>query len=123
MERLTKENSRKSFHVTHSRLGEVWAKLIVRVMSGRNHDFGNAAANSFYTQAMRDFAAAEHAKHSLIALNGARTNYPKLTHTVMFSKTDDIVRNIQEIAFAYNELNSLVENGTDQQIQSAEPAK
>lgn len=46
---------------------------------------------------MRDFAAAEHAKHALLALDGSRTNYPKITHTVMFSKTDDIVRYVQEI--------------------------
>lgn len=68
-------------------------------MSARSHDFGNAVANSFYNQNMRDYAAAEHAVHMLLARNGARTNYPKLTHTVMFSKTDDIVRNMQEIAF------------------------
>ncbi len=27
-----------------------WGSLVVRVMSARNHDFGNAAANSFYSQ-------------------------------------------------------------------------
>ena len=47
---------------------------------------------------MRDYAAAEHAIHALLAKDGARTVYPKITHTVMFSKTDDIVRNIVEIA-------------------------
>jgi hypothetical protein len=30
-----------------------WRQLVVRVMSARNHDFGNAAANSFYTQEVR----------------------------------------------------------------------
>jgi hypothetical protein len=49
---------------------------------------------------MRDYAAAEHAMHVLLAKNGGRTVYPKLTHAVIFSKTDDIVRNIQEIAYA-----------------------
>jgi hypothetical protein len=58
---------------------------------------------------MRDMAAAEHAKHALLALDGGRTNYPRLTHTVVFSKTDDIVRNIQEIGFA-------LENQGDQRI-------
>jgi hypothetical protein len=47
---------------------------------------------------MRNMAAAEHALHTLLAYDGARTVYPKITHTVMFSKTDDIVRNIVEIA-------------------------
>lgn len=32
-----------------SMLSDVWGRLVVRVMSGRNHDFGNAMANSFYT--------------------------------------------------------------------------
>jgi hypothetical protein len=31
-------------------LGRIWRGLVVRVMSARNHDFGNAVANSFYTQ-------------------------------------------------------------------------
>ncbi len=53
---------------------------------------------------MRDMAAAEHAKHALLAWDGARTNYPTLTHTVVFSKTDDIVRNIQEIGYALEKL-------------------
>lgn len=111
--------AKASKHTSSSRLGEIWSKLVVRVMSARNHDFGNAVANSFYSQSvsqppaktalplltvrcvqMRDYAAAEHAKHTLLARNGARTIYPKLTHAVIFSKTDDIVRNIQEIAFA-----------------------
>lgn len=78
-------------------LGDVFSGLVVRVMSGRNHDFGNAMANSFYNQDMRNLSAAEHAKHALLARNGARTIYPNLTHTVVFSKTDDIVRHIQEI--------------------------
>jgi hypothetical protein len=52
---------------------------------------------------MRDLAAAEHAVHRLLAADGFRTAYPRITHTVMFSKTDDIVRNIQEIANVLNE--------------------
>lgn len=51
---------------------------------------------------MRQFAAAEHAKHALLARDGYRTNYPRITHNVMFSKTDDIVRNILEIGEAIN---------------------
>lgn len=86
----------------HSILGDVWKRLAVRVMSARSHDFGNAMANSFYNQDMRDLAAAEHAVHRLLAADGFRTAYPRITHTVMFSKTDDIVRNIQEIANVLN---------------------
>lgn len=84
-------------YISCSILGDIWSNLIVRVMSARNHDFGNAVANSFYNQDMRNLAAAEHAKHQLLARNGARTCYPKIAHTAMFGKTDDIVRNIIEI--------------------------
>lgn len=34
-------------------LGDVWGRLVVRVISARCHDFGNAAANAFYTQEVR----------------------------------------------------------------------
>lgn len=85
---------------SRSVLGETWSHLIVRVMSGRNHDFGNAIANSFYSQEMRDLAAAEHAQHVLLAGNGYRTAYPRVSHNIMFSKTDDIVRYMHEIAEA-----------------------
>ncbi len=47
---------------------------------------------------MKESAAAEHSVHVLLAFDGFRTVYPKVSHSVMFSKTDDIVRNIQEIA-------------------------
>jgi len=33
-----------------SKLGQRWGELVVRVMSARDHDFGNAFANSFYRQ-------------------------------------------------------------------------
>lgn len=47
---------------------------------------------------MRDLAAAEHAKHTLCALNGRRTVYPHITHTAMFTKTEEIVNHMLEIA-------------------------
>lgn len=47
---------------------------------------------------MKNLAAAEHAVHALLAFDGKRSVYPKIAHTAMFSKTEDIVRNIQEIA-------------------------
>lgn len=33
-----------------STLADIWSGLVVRVMSARSHDFGNALANSFYNQ-------------------------------------------------------------------------
>lgn len=49
---------------------------------------------------MRDDAAAEHTLHMVLAANGARTVYPKISHNTMFSKTEEIARNIREIAEA-----------------------
>jgi hypothetical protein len=38
-------------HFAHNaNLPEVWKRLVVRVMSARNHDFGSSFANSFYNQ-------------------------------------------------------------------------
>lgn len=36
-----------------SKLGKKWSELVVRVMSARDHDFGNFLANSFYRQEVR----------------------------------------------------------------------
>lgn len=47
---------------------------------------------------MRQMAAAEHAQHVLLAANGYRTVYPRITHAKMFGETDDIVRHVLEIA-------------------------
>lgn len=52
----------------------------------------------FVNAQMKDLAAAEHSVHTLLALDGYRTVYPRVSHSVMFSKTNDIARNIQEIA-------------------------
>jgi hypothetical protein len=49
---------------------------------------------------MRDMAAAEHAIHALCARDGARSVYPQLTHTVMFTKTSEIVKKMIEIGDA-----------------------
>jgi hypothetical protein len=51
-------------------------------------------------------AAAEHSIHMLLAANGGRTNYPRLSHTVLFAKTDDIVRHMQEIGRECNQRNA-----------------
>ncbi len=45
-------------------------------------------------------AAAEHAIHALCARDGARSVYPQLTHTVMFTKTSEIVKKMIEIGDA-----------------------
>lgn len=34
-------------------LAATWRNLVVRVMSARSHDFGNAVVNSFYTQEVK----------------------------------------------------------------------
>lgn len=47
---------------------------------------------------MKDLAAAEHAKHALLALNGARTVYPKVHHGLIFSLTGEVVRHMLEVA-------------------------
>lgn len=51
LERLNGVSKEKDI-ASSSRLGEIWPRLIVRVMSARNHDFGNAVANSFYNQSV-----------------------------------------------------------------------
>lgn len=49
---------------------------------------------------MRDMAAAEHAMHALLSKNGSRTVYPHISHNTMFTKTDEIVNHIKEVAIA-----------------------
>jgi hypothetical protein len=49
-------------------------------MSARSHDFGHPMINSFYTPEMRNLAAAEHAVHALLAADGARLVYPRISH-------------------------------------------
>jgi pimeloyl-ACP methyl ester carboxylesterase len=82
------------------RLAQIWKQLVVRVMSGRSHDYGNPIANSFYTDSMKDYAAIEHAMHALLAKNGSRTVYPHLSHMQMFSQCQEIVKYTIEIADA-----------------------
>lgn len=82
---------------TTGKLPDIWKQLVVRVMSGRSHDYGNALANSFYTDEMKDYAAIEHAMHALLAKNGSRTVYPHLSHMHMFAQRDEIVRYAIEI--------------------------
>lgn len=47
---------------------------------------------------MRDLAGAEHSLHWLLAKDGARTVYPKLTHADAFAQTKEILQMTQEIA-------------------------
>lgn len=78
-------------------LAAKWTSLSVRVMSARNHDFGSALANAFYSQEMKDLAAAEHTMHWHLARTGRRTIYPKLSHMQIFAQTDEIIRHVDEI--------------------------
>jgi hypothetical protein len=80
-----------------------WTSLVVRVMSARNHDFGFALANAFYSQEMKNLAAAEHTVHWRLARSGRRTIYPKLSHMHIFAQTREIIRHVDEI---YEELSS-----------------
>lgn len=45
-----KSTSNILLDISSKHLGHCWTKLVVRVMSARNHDFGSAIANSFYKQ-------------------------------------------------------------------------
>jgi hypothetical protein len=80
-----------------------WTSLVVRVMSARNHDFGFAAANAFYSQEMKNLAAAEHTVHWRLARSGRRTVYPRLSHMHIFAQTVEITQHVDEI---YEELSS-----------------
>lgn len=84
--------------VTPDTFLSLWQKrLIVRVLSGRNHNYGNPLINQFYTQEMKNYAGAEHALHAHLALNGRRRVYPHLNHMKMFSQIDEIMLSIREI--------------------------
>jgi hypothetical protein len=72
-------------------------ELVVRVLSGRNHDYGNALINRFYTQEMKDLAGAEHVLHAHLAHDGRRRVYPHLNHMKMFSQTQEILLAVQEV--------------------------
>jgi hypothetical protein len=107
--------------ISEPNLPNVWPRLCVRVMSGRNHDFGTAMMNKFYTQEvsstcdeslstridrsnvvlqMKDFAAAEHTVHAKLAFNGKRIIYPKTTHNKMFLMTPEVADMVDEVAQA-----------------------
>jgi len=47
---------------------------------------------------MKDMAAAEHAVHALLAKNGFRTVYPKISHGTIFGKTLEIVAHVEAIS-------------------------
>ena len=46
----SEQSPRNTSSSSSSLLCAAWSRLVVRVMSARNHDFGNAVANSFYKQ-------------------------------------------------------------------------
>jgi hypothetical protein len=73
------------------------SELIVRVLSARSHDYGNALINRFYTQEMKNLAGAEHVLHAYLSRNGHRRVYPQLNHMKMFAQTHEILLAVGEI--------------------------
>jgi hypothetical protein len=89
--------------LTHSKIPEGhlirrWSQLVVRVMGTRNYDFGNSVVNAFYSQKMKDWAAAEQTVHWMLAKDGRRIIYPKLNHMQSFAQTAEIMRLANEIS-------------------------
>lgn len=77
---------------------DLWQhRLIVRVLSGRNHDYGNSLMNKFYTQEMKNYAGAEHVLHAHLARDGKRRVYPHLNHMKMFAQIHEILLSMKEI--------------------------
>jgi pimeloyl-ACP methyl ester carboxylesterase len=84
--------------VQSERFLSLWRdRLVVRVLSGRNHDYGNAIINQFYTQEMKNLAGAEHVLHAHLSHNGRRRVYPHLNHMKMFAQTEEILLAVREV--------------------------
>lgn len=78
-----------------------FAAMPVRVMSMRAYDAGDGVVGkAAYSQAQRNWAAAEHSMMALLAADGARTVYPCLTHTGGFAQTSEIVAAVREVVVA-----------------------
>lgn len=74
-------------------IGIQLSKMFVRVFSARSYDMGDDAffGEWAYPQINRNRSAAEHNIHSLLAKDGARIIFPKLTHASLFAQTEQIV--------------------------------
>lgn len=65
-------------------LPAAWRTLVVAAVSARSYNFGMGPADSFYEPVMREWAAAEHSMHVLLAKAGWRTVFPTRTHMDAF---------------------------------------
>ncbi|KAF0757273.1 hypothetical protein AaE_004320 [Aphanomyces astaci] len=81
-----------------SELAKTWQTLHVAVMSGRNFDY--AGASMFIDDEMKDWYAAEHAMHALLAAHGTRTVFPKKAHSDMFAIVKCIVDHVDKLSGA-----------------------
>lgn len=72
-----------------------WQKLVVRNMSCRR--YGMAGSMAINPQLMA-LSAAEHNQLALVAMDGARTVYPRLEHADGFAQSEEIVRFVKQIA-------------------------
>ncbi|KAF0682533.1 Aste57867_25331 [Aphanomyces stellatus] len=81
-----------------SDLARTWRELHVAVMSGRN--FEGAATAMFIDDEMKDWYAAEHSLHVLLAASGTRTVFPKKAHTDMFAMVGCIGDHVDKVAQA-----------------------
>ncbi|RHY10634.1 hypothetical protein DYB38_005874 [Aphanomyces astaci] len=81
-----------------SELAKTWQTLHVAVMSGRNFDY--AGASMFIDDEMKDWYAAEHAMHALLAAHGTRTVFPKKAHSDMFAMVKCIVDHVDKLSGA-----------------------
>jgi hypothetical protein len=74
----------------HSRLATAWAALSVRVLASRHYPYPLLV----YTQAMRDWAGAEHVAHELLAASAERRVFPARSHGSMFAAYDTTVATV-----------------------------
>ena len=74
--------------------------MFVRVMSMRSYDGGDSAmGEQMYSQNCRNHSSAEHTLQALLARNGKRIVYPRLTHGGGgFAQTTEIRKFTIEIA-------------------------
>lgn len=72
--------------------------MFVRVLSARSYDMGDSSmlGEWGYPQVNRNRSSSEHNLHALLAKDGARIVYPKLTHASVFAQTEQIVAVMNE---------------------------
>jgi len=84
-------------------LAPQWASLVVRTMGMRSYDMGDGiVGKKAYSQDQRNWSAAGQSLHVLLALDGARTVYPELTHSEGFAQSKEIASLIREMTGVLN---------------------